>query len=58
MQNQSSILKLLTEVEEFVNNQVPLTSNSTLVNTGEEVYRRKVAFFIQKRKAELGVRTY
>lgn len=57
MQTQVNATKLLEEIEDFISNEVRLTSDSTLVDTGEEVYRRRIRQFIQHRKAALGVRT-
>ena len=57
MQTQVNAIKLIEELEDFLNTEVPLTSQSTLVDTGQEVFRRKASAFLQYRKAQLSVRT-
>ena len=57
MQTQVNAIKLIEELEDFLNKEVPLNSQSTLVDTGQEVFRRKAAAFLQYRKAQLSVRT-
>ena len=57
MQTQVNAIKLIEELEDFLNKEVPQNSQSTLVDTGQEVFRRKAEAFLQYRKAQLSVRT-